>query len=285
MPRRSAPNSADSGAVPSEEALDVVAPPLVDTHCHLTVAAFDEDRPAVVARAREAGLAACVVVALDADTALQAAELGAAFPGWAFPTAGVHPTQDTVADAGQWRRIEELLDSGRFVALGETGLDDFHKEVPLEAQVPSFHRHVESALAHDLPLVVHCRDAFPRLHAELARYAGAPLRGVLHCFTGGPQDAERLLACGLHLGVGGVATYKANAALRATLRAAPLERLVLETDSPWLAPQPVRGRRNEPAFVAQVAQVVAADRGLETAELAARTTANATSLFALRLPL
>lgn len=263
-----------------------VAPtlPLVDTHCHLTAEAFAADRAAVVERARQAGVAACVVVAVDAASAEQAAALAAGHPGWAFATAGVHPTEPVVADPGEWHRVEELLGSGRFLAVGESGLDDYHKEVPLTAQLPSLHRHVEAALALGLPVILHCRDAFPTLHGELSRYAGAPLRGVLHCFTGGAEDAERLLALGLHLGVGGVSTYKPNAALRATLRAAPLERLLLETDAPWLAPQAVRGKRNEPAFVAHVAAALAADRGLELPEFAARTTANAVALFGLRLP-
>ena len=224
-----------------------------------------------------------MVVAVDAASAEAAAELAAGQPGWAVATAGVHPTEAAVADADEWRRVEELLGSGRFRAVGETGLDDFHKDVPLTAQRPSLHRHVEAALACDLPVILHCRDAFPALHDELRRYAGSPLRGVLHCFTGGAADAERLLALGLHLGVGGVSTYKPNAELRATLRAAPLDRLLLETDAPWLAPQAVRGKRNEPAFVAHVAAALAADRGLELPELAAATTANAEALFGLKL--
>ena len=258
--------------------------PLVDTHCHLTVQAFDADRAAVVERAQEAGVAACVVVALDAASAVEAAGLAARPPGWAFPPAGVHPTQDSVTDAGEWRRIEELLASGGFRAVGETGLDDHHKEVPLRAQLPSLHRHVEAALAHDLPVILHCRDAFATLLAELQRYAGSRLRGVVHCFSGGEAEAQGLLALGLHLGVGGISTYKPNRELRATLRSAPVERLLLETDAPWLAPQAVRGRRNEPAFVAHVAAAAAADRGLELPEFAARTTANAEALFGLRLP-
>ena len=258
-------------------------PPLVDTHCHLTVEAFGADRGAVVERARAAGVAACVVVALDAASALEAAALAEALPGWAVPTAGVHPTQPAVADTDEWRRVEELLASGRFRAVGETGLDDYHEEVPLADQVPSLHRHVEAALEHDLPVILHCRDAFPALHAELGRYAGAPLRGVLHCFTGAEEDARRLITLGLHLGVGGVSTYKPNGALRAALRSVPLERLVLETDSPWLAPQAVRGQRNEPAFVAHVAATIAADRGLDLPAFAARTTANASALFGLKL--
>jgi TatD DNase family protein len=255
---------------------------LVDTHCHLAAEAFDPDRGAVTARARVAGVAACVVVGVDAASSEAALRLADEFPGWAFASAGIHPTEAQVTDPGRWPAIRELLGSSRFVAVGETGLDDFHRRTPLDAQAASLHRHVTAALELDLPVILHCRDAFPRLLAELQRWRGAGLRGVLHCFTGGPAEAEALLELGLHLGLGGAATYKPNATLRAAVRAAPLERLVLETDAPWLAPQAVRGRRNEPAFVAHVADALAADRGVGRAEFAARTSAAARALF--RLP-
>jgi TatD DNase family protein len=255
---------------------------LVDTHCHLAFEAFDGDRRAVVDRAREAGVRACVVVGVDAASSEAALRLAEALPGWAFATAGIHPTERAVEDPARWPAVRELLRSGRFVAVGETGLDDFHRETPGEAQVGSLHRHVEAALELDLPVVLHCRDAFPRLLAELQRWRGSGLRGVLHCFSGGPVEAEALLELGLHLGLGGVTTYKANAALRQAVRAAPPERLVLETDAPWLAPQAVRGRRNEPAFVAHVAAVLAEDRGADRASFAAATSAAARALF--RLP-
>ena len=254
---------------------------LVDTHCHLAFEAFEPDREAVVARAREAGVRACVIVGVDAPSSEAALRLAGALPGWAFPTAGIHPTEKDVEDPGRWPAVRELLGSGRFVAVGETGLDDFHRETSTEAQVGSLHRHVEAAIELDLPVVLHCREAFPRLLAELQRWRGSGLRGVLHCFTGGPAEAEALLELGLHLGLGGATTYKGNASLRAAVRAAPAERLVLETDAPWLTPQPVRGRRNEPAFVAHVAALLADDRGAEREAFAAATSAAARTLFGL----
>jgi TatD DNase family protein len=256
---------------------------LVDTHCHLTAGAFSPDREVVVARAREAGLAACVVVAVDDRSALQALELARRHPGWAYPTAGLHPTEAAVADDDAWLRVQELLGSRQFVAVGETGLDDYHDNIPMERQVIALHRHVRAALDHALPVILHCRDDFERLIAELAPYAGAPLRGVLHCYTGTAHDLERLLAYGLHIGVGGVATFKANGALRAVLREVPDDKLLVETDAPWLAPMPVRGRRNEPAFVSHVADRLAADRHVEPAVLAGYTSENAAVLFGLDL--
>jgi len=254
---------------------------LVDTHCHLAWEAFDADRAAVVQRAQAAGVGACVVVGVDEATSEAGLGIARAQPGWAVATAGIHPTEADVTDPARWPPLRELLGRGGFVAVGETGLDDYHHTTPLEAQAASLQRHVRAALDLGLPVILHCRDAFPRLLDELQRWRGTGLRGVLHCFTGGPAEAEQLLELGLHLGAGGAATYKPNGALRDALRTAPLDRLVLETDAPWLAPVPVRGRRNEPAFVSHVAACLADDRGLPRAEFAARTSSNARALFGL----
>jgi TatD DNase family protein len=256
---------------------------LVDTHCHLAFPAFDEDREAAIERAMTAGLAACVVVAVDQESAAAALSLAERHPGWAHPTAGVHPTEQRLLDPGEWPRVAELLDSGRFVAVGESGLDAFHDTVPMEDQVGSLHRHVQAALDRSLPIILHCRDAFERLAGELRAYAGQPLRGVLHCYTGGRAELPALLEAGLHVGVGGIATFAKSGSLRAAVREVPDERLLVETDAPWLAPVPVRGKRNEPAFVAHVARCLATDRGMAPDVFAALTTANADALFGLGL--
>jgi TatD DNase family protein len=259
------------------------APRLVDSHCHLAFTAFDADRPEVVQRAREAGIASCVVVSVDGPSARRALEISERWPGWAHPTAGLHPTEPAVLEERNFDEVLELLDSGRFHAVGESGLDAYHDRSTLPSQVRSLHRHVRAALDRSLPVILHCRDAFDRLTAELAAYRGTPLHGVLHCYTGTARDLPALLEAGLHIGVGGIATFKGRDDLRAAVRDVPLERLLLETDAPWLAPQPVRGRRNEPAFVAHVAEGLARDRGVPLAELAAATTANANALFRLGL--
>ena len=258
-----------------------MTPPLVDTHCHLAFEAFDPDRAEVVARAREAGVAACVVVAVDHGSTLAARRLAAAEPGWAWPTAGIHPTEPAVADPEEWARVATLLAGGGFIAVGETGLDAFHRSTRPEDQLASLRRHLAAALELDLPVILHCRDAFAPLRAELSAWSGRGLRGVLHCFTGDAADAAHLLELGLHLGLGGATTYKGNAALRDAVRDVSPERIVLETDAPWLAPLPRRGRRNEPAFVAHVAEALARDRGMATPEFARRTTATAGRLFGL----
>jgi TatD DNase family protein len=264
-----------------------MAPPpppldLVDTHCHLAFEAFAADRQAVVERARVAGVQACIVVGVDRATSEDALRLAREAPGWAHATAGIHPTEPDVADPQRFPAVLELLASGAFVAVGETGLDAFHRRTALDDQAASLQRHLRAAVDLDLPAVIHCREAFGPLLDELERWRGSGLRGVLHCVSGGARDAERLLELGLHLGLGGAATYKANAGLREAVRAVPASRLVLETDAPWLPPVPQRGRRNEPAFVAHVAECLAADRGADLPSFAASTSAAARALF--RLP-
>jgi len=272
---------ADARGAPSSPRSAAVTAALFDSHSHLAFQAFDEDREAVVERARTAGVVGCIAVAVDGASARAARTLARSLPRWAWATAGIHPTEKAVTDEAAWRDIVDLLSEGGFVAVGETGLDAFHECASLDAQAASLHRHLDLAFRHRLPVVLHCRDAFPRLAKELLAWRGAPVAGVLHCFTGGPGDVAPLLDAGLHIGVGGAATYKPNVALRAAVREVPLERLLLETDAPWLAPVPVRGRRNEPAFIAHVAALLAAERNLPTDRLANATTANAQRLFGL----
>ena len=256
---------------------------LIDTHCHVTFESFDEDRSEVLQRAREAGVRRCVAVAVDVPSAVACLELSEATDGYVVATAGLHPNDPSVLQSEAWAAAADLLASGRFVAVGETGLDIYRDHVPLEAQCASLRRHLELALELRLPVILHCRDAFEPLGEVLATFRGAPLTGVLHCFTGGPADVPGLLESGLHVGIGGIATFPRSDELRAALREIPDNRLLVETDAPFLAPVPVRGRRNEPSFVAHTAAWLAEYRGVPADELAAQTTANATILFGLEV--
>ncbi|MFT7463812.1 MAG: TatD DNase family protein [Pseudohongiellaceae bacterium] len=257
-------------------------PPLVDSHCHLAFSAFSEDRAEVLKRAREAGLVACIAVSVGPQSAQEALQLAEAEPGFVFPTAGVHPTEDEIADPGAFEAVAECIRSGAFVAVGETGLDAHHQRTDMNDQLRSLDQHLKLALDTDLPVILHCREAFPQLREALLPFSGAPLRGVLHCFTGDAADIQPLLESGLHLGAGGITTFKPREDLRAAFREVPDERVLIETDAPWLAPVPRRGRRNEPAFVAHIAERLALDRGQDYADFAELTTRNAKSLF--RLP-
>ena len=255
--------------------------PLVDTHCHIGFESYDEDREAVLERAREAGVRHCVVVAVDAPSAVQARNLARQHPGFCVATAGLHPNEPDVADETTWAALVELIEEGGFVAVGETGLDLYRDTNARAPQEVSLRRHLDLALARDLPVVLHCRDAFEALAEVLADYRGRPLRGVLHCFTGGPDDLPALLEAGLHIGFGGITTFGNAEAVRAAAREVPDERLLVETDAPFLAPVPRRGKRNEPAFVAHTAAFLAELRGVDAEHLGALTTANACALFGL----
>ncbi len=256
-------------------------PRLVDTHCHLDFDSFDDDRDEVLDRARQAGLVRCVAVAVDIPSAERSLALSRATDGYLVATVGLHPNEESAGDPAALDRVEELARTGAFVAIGETGLDTYRDDVPLERQVDSLRRHLALALDLDLPVILHCRDAFEPLAAVLAESAGASLRGVLHCYTGTRTELPALLEAGLHIGAGGIATFKNSHELRAALDEVPDERLLLETDAPFLAPAPMRGKRNEPAFVAHTATYLAERRGLTTERLGEITTDNAVALFGL----
>jgi len=268
---------------------------LIDTHCHLYQPAFDGDRGEAVARARAAGVGQVLLPNIDRDSIPRMRALLAAEPGYCIGMMGLHPCHVTAEGwEAEWALIEAELQAGcaegrrGYVAVGEIGLDLFWDTSTLDAQRAAFRAQTATARALDLPIVVHVRDAFAPLFEELDLLdppgAADPLRGVIHCFTGTLDDAQRLLAHpGLLLGIGGVATYK-NGGLDAVLPHVPRERVVLETDAPYLAPVPHRGKRNEPAHVAVVAARVAEIWGAEVAEVARVTTENARRLFRLPRP-
>jgi len=250
---------------------------LVDSHCHLADPAFDADREVVLSRAREAGVGAVVVVADGVDTAERCLAL-AARPGL-FATAGVHPHRASAFDAAAADRVEALLGEPRVVAVGETGLDYHYDLSPRDAQREAFAWHLARAAAAGKPVVVHSREADEDT-ARLLADAPAGLTGVLHCFSAGPAVLDAALARGLAVSWSGMVTFR-NWDARWALERVPDEALLVETDAPYLAPAPHRGRRNEPAHVALTAARVAELRGTTPERLAALTGANARRLFHL----
>ena len=251
---------------------------ITDTHAHLFWEAFDDDRADVLARARAAGVQHMLIVGTDVATSQAAFELCAGEEGL-HPTAGIHPHDAAGADAQALAAIEDLCRRPECVAVGETGLDLFKEYSPRAAQRESFHWHLELARELDKPVVVHSRDA----HEETASQIGAVpgVRGVMHCYTMGVEQLAPYLEAGFYVSFSGVVTYPKNAANRAAAAALPADRLLVETDCPFLAPQGHRGRRNEPALVREVLRVVAEARGEDFDELAAKTSANAARLFGL----
>jgi TatD DNase family protein len=250
---------------------------LVDSHCHLADPAFDADREVVLSRARAAGVGAVVVVADGVDTAERCLAL-AARPGL-FATAGVHPHRAAEFDAAAAERVEALLREARVVAVGETGLDYHYDLSPREQQREVFAWHLERAAGLGKPVVVHSREADEDT-ARLLADAPAGLTGVLHCFSAGPAVLDAALVRALAVSWSGMVTFR-NWDARWALERVPDEALLVETDAPYLAPAPHRGRRNEPAHVALTAARLAELRGSTPEHLAALTGANARRLFHL----
>jgi TatD DNase family protein len=257
---------------------------LVDSHAHLDRAEYDGDLDAVIERARAAGVARVVCVGLwrapgDFGDALALADRD---PAWFAATVGVHPHESVDVPEEDWARLERLARDPRVVAIGETGLDFHYDHSPRDVQEAAFRRSIRLARAVEKPLVVHLREA-DEVCARVLEEEGLPAAGgVMHCFTGDAARAERWLAMGFHLSVAGVVTFKAAEDLREAVRRVPRDRLLVETDCPFLAPIPFRGKRNEPAYVAQVAARVAELWGVPADEVGEVTTANALRLF--RLP-
>ena len=255
-------------------------PPMVDSHCHLDFPDLAGDLDAVVARAHAAGVTRMVTIATRLDAAPRARAIAETQPG-VFFAAGVHPMNAADHPAFTVDDLVALAAHPRMVGIGETGLDFHYAADTAKAQEASLRLHVEAARRTGLPLIIHARDA----DAEIARilraeHAAGPFACVMHCFTAGPALAEEALALGFHLSISGIAAFPKSGALRAIFAAAPRDRLLAETDAPYLAPPPHRGRRCEPAFVALTVTAVARALDEDPAALAAATTANFDRLFA-----
>lgn len=252
----------------------------IDTHTHIYLEEFDADRTEVVSRARAAGAEALFLPNIDAASVAPMLQLCEAYPGFCFPMLGLHPTELPPEPCPVLDEMERMLASdGRFIAVGEVGLDSYWDDSRRDEQIEVFRRQVEWAVRFRLPLMIHCRSAHRELVDVLRPYAGQLSGGVFHCFGGDAEEARELLTFpGFALGIGGVVTFK-KSSLPSVLSEVPLDRLVLETDAPYLAPVPHRGRRNEPAFIPLVIERLAAVYGVGPAEVTARTTATACRLF------
>ena len=252
----------------------------VDTHTHLFVTEFDIDRADAVRRAVDAGVGTLCLPAINGVSLPLLMAMCDEFPSVCHPMIGLHPTElgddyEAVLD----RMYDILKSNDRFVAIGEVGLDFYWDDTRKREQEEVFRRQIEWALETGLPLAIHSRSAFDKLYAVVDDYRGRGLAGVFHCFSGSEEEARKLLSFdGFYLGIGGVVTYK-KSTLPDVLKCVPLERVVLETDSPYLAPVPKRGKRNESAYVPYIADFLAGVYGCSVEQVAAVTTANARKLF------
>lgn len=257
-------------------------PALIDTHVHLYREEFDVDRAAARDRALAAGVGAFVHIGYDRVTNAAAGALAAADPcGWA--TAGVHPHDAEHYDDAVEEEMRALGRAGRLLAIGECGLDFFRDLSGRDAQDHAFRRQIALAKELDLPMIHHVRDAYAQARAVLEAEGLPPRGGIFHAFAGDAAFARWAFDHGYRLGIGGVFTYK-NAHLAEAIAGLPLEALQLETDAPWLPPQPWRGRRNEPAFARHTAEAVAAAFGVDIDTCAEVWAEEFERLFAVRLP-
>lgn len=251
--------------------------PLVDSHCHLNHEMLAADWRNVLERAAACRVERVVVVGYDEATSAAAAEMAEGHPGvWA--AVGIHPHEASAYDETVRERIAAMLQRPRVVALGEIGLDFHYDFSPRDAQVRAFKDQLALARAIGTPVIVHCRDAYD---AVLDVLEETSVRGVVHCWSGTPRQAERAVACGLYLGFTGILTFRKAEEVRLSARVVPPDRLLVETDAPYLAPAPHRGARNEPAYLPLVVRALAEVRGVDEEEMAAQTTANAERLFGL----
>lgn len=253
---------------------------IVDTHCHLYMDAFDADREAVIARAREYGVKYLVNVGIDPATNRASYDLARAHD-FIFHTAGFHPHSAGEFDEAGFAETEAFVKETKPVAIGETGLDYFKSQSSPEAQKECFRRMIALALSSGLPLVVHSRDAFQDTYEILKSEGKGRLRGVMHCFSYGLEEAKKLFDLGFMVSFTCNLTFKNAAALAAVAAEVPLDRMMLETDSPYLAPQIYRGKRNEPCCLVHLADFLAERRGTTSQAVQEATTANAARFFGL----
>ncbi len=258
---------------------------LIDTHVHLYLEAFETDRDDVVTRARAAGVVSMILPAIDVASVYQALRLCDRYPG-VYAMAALHPSETRQATEADFDEIARLCEDPRVVAVGESGLDYYWDRSFVDQQQAFFRRHIRLAIEKDLPLILHNREASEDLVRILQEERAASahperLRGIFHCFTGPAWVAEAAAELGFLLGIGGILTFK-KSGLAELVRTLPLEQMVLETDAPFLAPVPQRGKRNEPAYVRYVAEKLAELKGVSLEEVARITTANARRIF--RLP-
>lgn len=253
---------------------------LVDSHCHLDFPDFQDDLEGVVSRAREAGVGHFLTICTHITKFEQVRAVAAQFDDM-HCTVGIHPHEAaSEPDVELVKLLDIAANDPKVVAFGETGLDFFYDNSPREIQERQFRTHIQAAREAQLPIVIHTRDADPEMTRILEEeMAEGAFPGVIHCFSSGPELAERAVELGLYISLSGIVTFKKAEELRQIARQVPLERLLVETDSPYLAPVPKRGKRNEPAFVAHTAACVAELHGLSAEDLAAKTTENFFRLF------
>lgn len=251
---------------------------LIDTHSHIYTREFDADRPQMLERAEKEGVSKIFLPAIDSGSHGQMLRLEEENPGRCFSMMGVHPCSVKENFKEELQIARQFLEKRPFKAVGEIGLDFYWDKTFTDQQYAAFHEQIEWALEFELPIVIHSRNSTDECIEVVASHQKGKLRGVFHCFSGDVAQAQKAVDLGFYLGIGGVVTFK-NSGLDKVVEQMGLEHLVLETDAPYLAPVPFRGKRNEPSYLKYVVEKIAAIKNVRVEDVAAVTTANAKDLF------
>lgn len=250
----------------------------IDTHSHIYLPEFDNDREATVNRAVQRGVTRILLPNIDASSIFRMNQLADAFPENCFPMMGLHPTSVNADYAKEMEAIEWALQQRSYIAIGEIGMDLYWDKTFLKEQVIVFKRQLDLSLQYKLPVVIHARESFPEILEVIRPYFGSDIRGVFHAFSGSLDIAKEVTRQGFMLGIGGVVTYK-KSDLPSILTEIDLDHIVLETDSPYLTPVPYRGKRNESSYIPDIAQQIQQIKNVPLEEVAFITTKNAMNLF------
>ncbi len=253
---------------------------ITDTHTHLYSEEFDQDRNEMIQRAIDAGVSRFFIPAIDSTCTNAMYELEQNYPNHVFLMMGLHPTYVKDNYLEELQHVEKELSKRKFFAIGEIGIDLYWDKTHLEAQQIAFRKQIQLAKKYKLPIVIHCREAFDEIFEILEEEKGADLFGIFHCFSGTYEQALQAISYNMKLGIGGVVTFK-NGKIDQFMHQIDLKHLVLETDSPYLAPIPFRGKRNESSYLVNIVAKLAQIYGVSESEIAARTTENSKAIFGI----
>ena len=253
---------------------------LIDTHSHIYLSEFAEDRTEMIERAEKEGVRKILLPAIDSSTHNEMLELEAVNKELCVAMMGVHPCSVKEDFENELKIARDYLEKRRFIAVGEIGLDFYWDKTFTEQQYAAFHKQIEWALEFDLPIVIHSRNSTDECISVVKEHQKGNLKGVFHCFSGNADQAKKIIDLGFYMGIGGVVTFK-NSGLDKVMSAVSLDHIVLETDAPYLAPVPFRGKRNEPSYLKYIVEKLATIKNISTDKIAELTTANAEKLFVM----
>jgi len=253
---------------------------LIDTHTHIYLPEFDDDRDDVVKKALQNGVVKLLMPNIDSASVFQMLSAESRYPGICHPMIGLHPTSVKGDYLSQLEKIEDYAKKHKFCAIGEIGIDMYWDKSHLKEQIIAFKKQVEFAVRKRMPAIIHARESFPEIFSALEEFKGSGVKGVFHAFTGSVEDAEKAIMMGFKLGIGGIVTFK-NSGLDRIIKEIGVKNIVLETDSPYLAPSPFRGKRNESSYLCIINKKVAAICEMDEEKVAEVTSSNAVELFGL----